>query len=73
MSDFKFTIIVQPDEEGNFVAICPALQGCYTEGESPEEALDLIQDAIRLHLEDRLERGEHIYPEVYSRQLTVAA
>jgi len=73
MKEFQFTIIVQPDAEGNFVALCPALQGCYTEGESPEEALDPIQDAIRLHPEDRIERGEPIFPEVYSSQLTVAA
>jgi len=42
------------------LAICPALQGCYTEGTSEDEAGALIADAIRLHIERRLERGEPI-------------
>jgi len=43
---------------GRFLAACPALQGCYTEGEIEEEARELIRDAIRLHVEDRLATGE---------------
>ena len=41
-------------------AFCPELQGCYTQGETYEEALENIRDAIRLHVEDRLESGEGI-------------
>lgn len=49
----EFTVVIEQDEDGWFVAICPTLQGCYTEGESEEEARTLIADAIQLHLEDR--------------------
>jgi predicted RNase H-like HicB family nuclease len=43
-----------------YYAFCPDLQGCYTQGGSYEKALANIEDAIRLHIEDRLENGEPI-------------
>jgi len=72
MQYYEFTIVVEKDEDGRFVAICPALQGCYTEGESEEEARELIRDAIRLHIESRLERNEPIYREVGSHKVRIA-
>ncbi|MBA4139332.1 MAG: type II toxin-antitoxin system HicB family antitoxin [Segetibacter sp.] len=72
MKDYNFTVVVEIDEDGNFLALCPALQGCYTEGSTKEEALEMIEDAIKLHIEDRIARGEALYEEVYSSQLRVA-
>jgi len=60
--------VVERDEDGYF-AFCPELQGCYTQGETYEEALENIEDAIRLHVEDRLQSGEEI-PHVDSISLT---
>jgi predicted RNase H-like HicB family nuclease len=54
MRHFGFTVVTEKDEDGRFLAICPGLQGCYTEGETEAEARSLIEDAIRLHLADRL-------------------
>jgi len=51
MKDYEFTVVIEKDEDGRFVAICPVLQGCYTEGETEAEARHLIEDAIRLHVE----------------------
>ena len=51
--DDTFAVVIEKDEDGRFIAVCPDLQGCYTEGESEAEARVLIADAIRLHLEDR--------------------
>lgn len=70
--EYEFTVIIEEDEEGRFLAICPALQGCYTEGETLEEAQELIKDAIRLHIEDRLDSGEPIYHEVSTQKVRVA-
>lgn len=53
MKEYEFTIVIERDEDGRYLAICPALQGCYLEGETEEEARDLIVDAVRLHIEDR--------------------
>ena len=52
MKEYEFTIVTERDEDGRVVAICPVLQGCYTEGETEEDALTPIEDAVRLHLQD---------------------
>lgn len=52
-----FTVVIEQEEEG-FYAYCPQLQGCYTQGETYEETLENIKDAIKLHIEDRIEEGE---------------
>lgn len=52
-------IVIEADSDGYYVS-CPALQGCYSQGETYEEAVQNIKDAIRLHLEDRQARGEEI-------------
>ena len=53
----NYRVIIEQDEDGVFVASVPALQGCYTEGDTFEEALENIRDVIRLHLKARKERG----------------
>lgn len=60
MGTYRYKVIIEQDEDGLFVASCPALQGCYTQGETYEEALENIKDAIRLHIEARRELGEPV-------------
>ena len=72
MREYEFTIVIERDEDGRFIAICPALQGCYTEGETEAEARELILDAIKLHIQSRRDRKEHIYQEVGSERVRVA-
>lgn len=59
MKKYRFSVVIEKDEDGYFV-FCPELQGCYTQGDTYEEALENIKDAIRLHLEDKIESGEKI-------------
>jgi len=68
METYRFSVVIEKDKEGYF-AFCPQLQGCYTQGDTYEEALENIKDAIRLHLEDRIESGEEI-PQSESISLT---
>ena len=68
MKHLTFPIVVEADADGYFVS-CPALQGCYSQGDTYEEAVLNIKDAIRLHLEDRLADGEEI-PEPVSISLS---
>lgn len=56
----NYRIIIEQDEDGVFVASVPALQGCYTEGDTFEEAIKNAQDVIKLHVTSRKERGELI-------------
>ena len=72
MREYEFTVVIEQDEDGRYLAVCPALQGCYTEGESLEEARALIADAIRLHIEDRIASGEPIYKEVDTTKIRIA-
>jgi predicted RNase H-like HicB family nuclease len=72
MKSYQFTVVYERDEDGRYVAICPGLPGCYTEGETLDEARELIEDAIKLHIEDHLSRGEPIYSEVSTSQVKVA-
>lgn len=72
MNTYEFTVVVERDEDGRFLAVCPALQGCYTEGVTEAEARDLIKDAIRLHIEDRLASGDPIFQEISVSKVSVA-
>jgi predicted RNase H-like HicB family nuclease len=47
----KLKIILEPSEEGGYTAIVPSLPGCISEGDSKEEALLNIKEAIELYLE----------------------
>jgi predicted RNase H-like HicB family nuclease len=56
---YNFSIIIERDKDGYAVS-CPELQGCYTQGDTYEEAMENIKDVIQLHIESRLERNEEI-------------
>jgi len=47
----KLKIILEPSEEGGYTAIVPSLPGCISEGNTREEALKNIREAIELYLE----------------------
>jgi predicted RNase H-like HicB family nuclease len=47
----KLQVVLEPSEEGGFTASVPALTGCISEGETREEALRNIREAIELYLE----------------------
>ncbi len=59
MKQYDFPIIIEQDTEGYF-AFCPELQGCYSQGETYEEVVANIKDAINLHLQDRIAENEEI-------------
>ena len=56
----KFRAIIEPDEDGVFVAQCPALPGCVSQGKTREEAEANIRDAIEGYLESLKKHGEPI-------------
>jgi predicted RNase H-like HicB family nuclease len=53
----KFNVIVDQDEDGVWVVECPVIPGCVSQGETREEALENIKEAIALCLEVRAEQG----------------
>jgi antitoxin HicB len=57
---YDFKVMLEPDETGGYVAVCPALAGCYSQGETVQDAMANIKEAIELCLEDMRGRGEPI-------------
>lgn len=53
----KFTVTIDRDEDGAWVAECPAIPGCVSQGTTKTQALKNIREAIELCLEVRAERG----------------
>lgn len=47
---YKFPVIIEKDEHGFYVADCPDLQGCHSQGKTLEEAITNIRDVIELNL-----------------------
>ncbi len=64
---YHLQVVIEVDEDGKYVAWCPALQACYTQGDTFEEAMDNIRDVIAMCLEELQEESKAIdlrYPEV---------
>jgi predicted RNase H-like HicB family nuclease len=53
----KFPITIDRDEDGCWVTSCPSIQGCHSQGNTREDAVRNIREAIDLCLEVRAERG----------------
>jgi predicted RNase H-like HicB family nuclease len=56
----KYTVVLQRENDGGYVATVPALPGCVSQGDSRGEALKNIEEAIELYLEDVKATGEPI-------------
>ena len=60
----KFIVTLDDGEDGYIVASCPALPGCHSQGETKEEALENIKEAIEGFIESMREQGEAIPAQV---------
>ncbi len=56
----KLEIILEQEDDGTYSVHCPALKGCHSQGETREEALNNIQEAIQLYLEVANEKAREI-------------
>ena len=67
----NFTITIMRDEDGLYIAECPAIPGCVSQGKTEAEAQANVQDAIKQCLAVRAERGMPLT--VLTRQVEVIA
>lgn len=57
--DLQFKVLIEQDKDGVFVASVPAIPGCHTQGETYEEAVKRIEEAIELCLEVAKEDADY--------------
>ena len=51
----NFIVVLQQEDDGGYIVSCPALLGCHSQGDSMEEALENIKEAIAVCLESLVE------------------
>jgi antitoxin HicB len=56
----RYTVILQKEEDGGYVVTVPVLPGCVSQGDTREEALRNIEEAIELYIEDMRATGESV-------------
>jgi len=64
---YELPVVIELDEDGKYVAFCPALEACYTQGDTFEEAVENIQDVVTMCLEELREEKKKVelrFPEV---------
>ncbi len=67
----KFRIVIEPDEDGKFVASCPTLPECWSQGDTREEAIRNIGDAIQGYIESLKKHGDPIPPPISEEVIDV--
>ncbi len=60
---YFFPIDIEPCEEGGFLATCRTFQGCFAEGDTYGQAIENIQDIIKIHIEER-QKYKDALPEI---------
>lgn len=68
----KYRVLIEMDEDGKFVAECPSLPGCVSQGDTRSEALANVTDAINGYLESLKKHGEPIPPSIWEETVEVA-
>ncbi len=63
MTEYSYTVLFEPAEEGGYVAFCPALPGLVTEGDTYEEARGRVTEVIEAYLESLQKDGQPIPPD----------
>lgn len=67
----KFRIMVEQDEDGMFVAECPSLPGCVSQGGTRDEALDNVRDAVKGYLESLKKHDEPLPPSIHEEIIEI--
>ncbi len=69
----KYRVTIRQDEDGIFVAECPSLPGCITQGKTRREALSNIKDAIKGYLESIKKHNEPVPPPIEEEMVEIRA
>ena len=67
----KYHIIVEQDEDGAYVAECPTLHGCISQGKTRVEAVKNIKDAMKGYLDSLKKHNEPIPPSIQEEMVEI--
>lgn len=67
----RYRVLIEQDEDGVFVAECPALPGCVSQGATRQEALINIKDAIAGYIASLLKHDEPIPPSIQEEMVEI--
>ena len=60
MTEYNYTVIIEREDTGGYHAFCPTLRGCHSQGETYEETIQNIKEAIKLYIESLQSHSEPI-------------
>jgi antitoxin HicB len=66
-----YQVMLEPEDEGGYAVWVPVLPGCVSQGDTVEEALGNIREAIQCYVESALKHGETLPDESSLREATV--
>jgi predicted RNase H-like HicB family nuclease len=68
----RYRVYLEPDEDGMFVATCPTLPGCVSQGQTRAEAIANIREAIEGYLKSLKKHGDPVPPSIFEEVIEVA-
>ncbi|MBN1291192.1 MAG: type II toxin-antitoxin system HicB family antitoxin [Candidatus Latescibacteria bacterium] len=68
----RYRIVIEQDEDGMYIAECPVLPGCISQGKTRKEAIENIQDAISGYIESLKKHNESIPPSIFEEIVEIA-
>ena len=69
----RFRIVIEQDEEGGFVTTCPSLPGCVSQGDTRDEVIANMRDAIDGYVASLRKHGEPIPPSIDEEVVEIGA
>jgi len=66
MKIYNYKVVVEECEEGGFYAECPAFPGCHVEGDTYEETMKEMKEAIKIFINDYISRNEELPSDHFS-------
>jgi antitoxin HicB len=72
MSSNEVSVYLEQDEDGMFVATCPTLPGCVSQGRTRSEATENIREAIEAYLESLKKHGDPVPPSIFEEVIEIS-
>lgn len=70
---YNLPIVIEPCEEGGYVAICPSLPGCHVEADTVPQVMEYLEDAIKTYIQSLKAHGDSIPKELEAMEADQSA